>query len=64
MKWCARCDNVRWVCENHQDTPWLCQRACSCGGAGAPCPVCNATDELTTPDMPEGFRPVWRRNKP
>jgi hypothetical protein len=58
MKWCARCDNCGWVCENHPDKPWLGDRACDCGGAGAPCPICNATDELTAPEMPEGFQPT------
>jgi hypothetical protein len=58
MNWCARCDNCRWVCENHPDKPWLGDRACSCGGAGAPCPICNASDELTAPKTPEGFQPT------
>jgi hypothetical protein len=56
MKWCARCENCRWVCEAHSDRPWLGAHACGCGAAGAPCPICNATDELTTPNMPEGFQ--------
>ena len=43
---CARCDNCRWVCENHTDRPWLGARACGCGGAGAPCPICNAGRRL------------------
>jgi hypothetical protein len=41
VKWCARCDNGRWVCENHPDKPWLGDSACGCGGAGEPCPVCK-----------------------
>jgi hypothetical protein len=40
----TRCDNCRWVCENHSDRPWLGARACGYGGAGASCPVCNAAD--------------------
>ncbi|MBR0871222.1 hypothetical protein JQ633_12695 [Bradyrhizobium tropiciagri] len=58
IRFCARCDNTRWVCENHPDVPWLGNRACSCGGAGAPCPVCNRADgddPEDVPDMPEGF---------
>ena len=35
------------LCERHPDTPWLGTKACSCGGAGMPCPGCNPTDELT-----------------
>jgi hypothetical protein len=56
MKWCARCDNCRWVCEAHPDQPWLGARACTCGAAGAPCPVCNQSDESAAPDLPEGFQ--------
>ncbi len=58
MKWCARCDNCRWVCENHPTTPWLGQLACDCGGAGMPCPACNQSDDGTLPEMPEGFNVV------
>jgi hypothetical protein len=31
-------------------------RACTCGGAGMPCPICNPSDEVTAPKMPEGFQ--------
>jgi hypothetical protein len=58
MKFCATCDNGRWVCENHPDRPWLGDRACTCGGAGMPCPICNRTERVDPddlPDMPEGF---------
>jgi hypothetical protein len=58
MEFCARCGNGRWVCENHPERPFLGDRACTCGGAGAPCPSCNQTDpdDLNDlPDMPEGF---------
>jgi hypothetical protein len=41
MRYCPRCDNTRWVCENHLDRLFLGERACGCGGAGAPCPGCN-----------------------
>ena len=34
MQWCDRCENCRWVCENHTDMPWFGARACSCEGAG------------------------------
>jgi hypothetical protein len=56
MRWCARCENCRWVCENNQDRPWEGVHACTCGGAGAPCPICDATDDLTVPEMPEDFQ--------
>jgi hypothetical protein len=55
MEWCARCDNGRFVCENHPDRPFFGGRACDCGGAGDPCPACNPS-EVTTPEMPEDFR--------
>lgn len=54
MRWCARCENCRWVCENHPDRPWEGERACGCGGAGMPCPVCNSS-EVTLPEMPDSF---------
>ena len=60
MRYCPRCDNTRWVCENHLDRPFLGERACGCGGAGAPCPGCNkvdATDPDDVPAMPAGFKP-------
>jgi hypothetical protein len=34
MQWCDRCENCRWVCENHTDMPWFGARACGCEGAG------------------------------
>jgi hypothetical protein len=49
---CPRCDGCRWVCETHRDTPWEGPRACNCGGAGAPCPVCN---QGTEPEMSADF---------
>ena len=60
MRYCPRCDNTRWVCE----TIWIGrswgERACKCGGAGAPCPDCNRTDPADpsgVPAMPAGFEP-------
>ena len=50
---CARCNDTRWVCENHSDRPWEGERACTCGGAGEPCPDCNKTEP---PRMPQGFK--------
>src|SRR5204862_5191865 len=53
----SRCDNTRWVCEHHLDRPFLGERACGCGGAGAPCPNCNKadpTDPDHVPAMPPG----------
>ncbi len=29
---CPRCDDYRWVCENHPERPWEGPRACACGG--------------------------------
>lgn len=37
---CLICQDVGWVCEDHNDVPWgykLC-----CGGAGVPCSGCNS----------------------
>jgi hypothetical protein len=51
---CFRCEDIGWVCENHPDHPW--DGTCPCGGAGAPCPLCNVAAEGEAPRMPEGFR--------
>jgi hypothetical protein len=56
MRWCARCESSRWICESHPDRPFSGSRACSCGGAGIPCPMCNPADEFTEPSPPEGFQ--------
>ncbi|WP_027578501.1 hypothetical protein [Bradyrhizobium sp. Ai1a-2] len=61
MKWCARCGNCRWVCENHPGKPWLGDHACNCGGAGMPCPFCNHSDEDNEPELPEGFHASVRK---
>jgi len=56
MKVCLVCDNTRWVCEEHPDRPWeVSPRACGCGGAGMPCPMCNRADADTIPALPDGF---------
>lgn len=66
MRFCLRCNNTRFVCENHPTNPWLGDLACSCGGAGMPCPLCNLTepgnpdDEPATPD---GFVPDTTRKR-
>jgi hypothetical protein len=40
---CSRCQNRRWVCEDHPLQPWdVDGDGCNlCGGAGDPCPDCN-----------------------
>jgi hypothetical protein len=53
---CAVCEDCGWVCEAHPDRPFEGERACTCGGAGAPCPRCNAGDEDTEPRAPKGFK--------
>jgi hypothetical protein len=55
MRICLRCGGCRWVCEYHPDRPWEGPHACDCGGAGAPCPICNGTDADSIPEMPEDF---------
>ncbi|SDF02264.1 hypothetical protein SAMN05216337_104283 [Bradyrhizobium brasilense] len=64
---CPICDGTRWVCENHPDRPWQGERACTCGGAGAPCPACNKANEGEMPSLPKGFRATfdkrgWRQH--
>jgi hypothetical protein len=50
----AVCEDCGWVCENHPDTPWEGLRACTCGGAGMPCPRCNRGDLDHPPRPPAG----------
>jgi len=62
MRYCAKCDNSRWVCENHPGRSFLEDNACDCGGAGAPCPSCNKTDPSDpddVPAMPSRFIAQW-----
>jgi len=54
----VRCDDSRWVCEVHDQRPFLGENTCDCGAAGAPCPTCNRTDPedpADLPEMPPGF---------
>jgi hypothetical protein len=53
---CLLCEDCGWVCEAHPDRPWEGEHACRCGGAGAPCPHCNASEDGTAPRMPKGFK--------
>ena len=50
MMKCHRCQDARWVCENHPDNPWGAGHGECCGGAGVPCPkACGSF----TPNTPE-----------
>ena len=52
---CEVCDNSGWGCENHPDRPSDCgdsKRACTCGGAGMPCLVCNQPEPGERPRLP------------
>lgn len=53
---CILCNDRGWVCANHPDQPWDGPDACSCGGAGASCPVCNVPSDDELPRPPEGFK--------
>ena len=53
---CALCEDSGWVCENHPQRPWEGEHGCTCGGAGAPCPLCNVTNDRNSPRMPKGFK--------
>ena len=54
---CLLCEDCGWVCENHPDQPWTGPRAFACGGAGAPCPRCNAATQDEPARLPKGFKP-------
>jgi hypothetical protein len=53
---CSLCEDSGWVCESHPDRPWEGKHACTCSGAGAPCPRCNVPEENEAPRLPDGFR--------
>ena len=53
---CPFCQGLGWVCENHPTRPWEGEHACTYGGAGAPCPMCNSSEHGETPRMPDGFK--------
>ncbi len=55
---CDNCAGELWVCEEHTDTPWGDGDGC-CGGAGAPCPECNACGPGQWPAMPPGTTEIW-----
>jgi hypothetical protein len=58
-----RCDNARIVCEAHPELPWGDgPRACPCGAAGEPCPLCNNVADGEVPEMPEGFVTIVKRD--
>ena len=49
---CA-CGDTGWVCEEHPGQPMVHD---GCGGAGGPCPKCNAASRDSPPTLPPGFR--------
>lgn len=55
MMECTLCQDVGWVCEEHPGRPWAGPRACGCGAAGIPCPLCNVSEDGEAPRMPDGF---------
>lgn len=59
---CPHCDDCFWVCENHPEQPWEGDRACSCGGAGMPCKICNPYDEDNPPKELAGSTIIWHRD--
>ena len=52
---CGLCMDYGWVCENHPHKPSYGEEACRCGGAGMPCPWCNAPNDSKPPRMPKGM---------
>jgi hypothetical protein len=55
MTKCANCGDCGWVCERHTNVPWEGLRACQCQAPGAPCPICNTTNDGKGPRMPAGL---------
>ncbi len=52
---CPNCNGEGWVCENHPAVAWQGGEAECCGGAGAPCHICNPCTREAPPRMPPGF---------
>jgi hypothetical protein len=52
---CALCEDSGWVCENHPKRAWEGEHACECGGAGAPCPICNVPEAGEAPRLPKDY---------
>jgi hypothetical protein len=63
MVHCRRCQDARWVCENHPDEPWTPAHEAECGGAGMPCPVCNEPHDGERPAMGDDYVPAVDRDK-
>ena len=55
---CTRCQDIRWICEEHPDKP---MEHDGCKGAGMPCPDCNPSSRGKVPVLPPDFE-VDRRN--
>ena len=60
---CQRCQDARWVCENHPDKSWGRGQDECCGGAGMPCPDCNERHDGERPAMSDDFIPAFDRDK-
>jgi len=46
---CSLYEDCGWAYESHPDRPWEGEHACTCGGAGAPCPRCNVPEKDEAP---------------
>lgn len=60
---CENCKDNFWVCEEHDNVPFTGRDQECCGGAGMPCPQCNAVEPPEFPRMPPGTVEVWHRDK-
>jgi hypothetical protein len=60
---CRRCQDARWVSENHPDKPWNAEHEKLCGGAGMPCPDCNEPHDGERPVMGDDFTPAFDRDQ-
>ena len=49
---CTRCQDIRWICEEHPDKP---MEHDACKGAGMPCPICNPSSRDKVPVLPPDF---------
>jgi hypothetical protein len=49
---CTRCQDIRWICEEHPDKPMEHE---GCKGTGMPCPICNPSSRGKVPVLPPDF---------
>jgi hypothetical protein len=53
---CLVWEGCGWVCESHPERPWEGEHACTCGGAGMPCPKLQPCGRADGTEAARGFQ--------